>query len=147
MRAVSQCGREEFPVYTENGLNLNLILNLTRMRLEEYGRDYLMDVENLYLGYVRNGILVTSLGLVLYYSAHDEFHRGCSAVLMAWGMWIQSVTALRARWRHDLRIAQKQRWRDGLMGCLTALCVATFLTVEAHRGTLMVLEKQNKTFE
>lgn len=109
------------------------------MYSEGYTGDYVMDIENLYLGYVRNGILVTSLGLVLFYSAHDEFHRGCSAVLMAWGMWIQSVSALRARWKHDRRIARKPRWSDGLMGGVTALCVATFLTVEAHRGTLMVL--------
>ena len=109
------------------------------MYADEYGREYLINVENLYLGYVRNGILVTSLGLVLFYSAHDEFHRGCSAVLMAWGMWIQSVTALRARWKHDRRAARKQHWRDGIMGCVTALCVGTFLTVEAHRGTLISL--------
>ena len=103
------------------------------------GPDHLIAAETLYLAYVRNGILVTSLGLVLFYSAHDEFHRVCSTVLMVWGMWIQSVTALRACWRHKRRSSHKQRWRDGEMGAVTALCVATFLIVEAQRGTLLVL--------
>ena len=95
-------------------------------------------VETMMQGYLRNGLLILSLGAVLFYSAHDAFHRGCSAVLLGCGVWTLTgaSTIARARLRASLYTRDAMHDASYGLGVFTALCVTVFLCVETHRGSL-----------
>ena len=106
--------------------------------LPEEGRWHLeLQIEALAQAYLRNGLLVTSLGLVLFYSAHDVFHRYCAAAMMLWGMWLLTgITASHRRRYARLGLTPPTPARFTAVGWVTAALVAVFLTVEHQRGSL-----------
>ena len=99
-------------------------------------------VENMHLSMIRNGLLITSLGFVLFYSAHDQFHRLCSAMLMIWGMCVMSVVTTLSAIDYASLLNRRTWYWSTLIGWVTMLLIATFLVVEIHRGSLWILERE-----
>jgi hypothetical protein len=95
-------------------------------------------VDSNYFSCVRNGIMVMSLGVVLFFSAHDAFHRACSAILLTWGMWLVSIDAERIREKALRMVNLPSKKCTISSGLIIALCAVIFMAVEAHRGSLLV---------